>query len=322
MLANMNKTLLARLSSDSPVSGEVLAAEFGCSRAAISKQIECLRNAGVLVLSRPRVGYQLGYAYRWWNTKSLQKQLAGLPLSVNLLESVSSTNTWLRNRPPAVLYQLAITDWQHAGRGRHERDWVSPPGRQLAFSLRCDVKEGPWAWQGLALAVGVEVAEALKSRGIPVQLKWPNDLWLDGAKLGGILVELDAASDGPSSIIVGIGLNEFLTAHEKAALNRPVSDLAPYAEMYDRNDLLLTLLRRLIQLFSQYTETGLAAWLARWQRFDLLHGREVRFDLSGKQITGLAQGIDEQGCLCVLTANGLQKCHSGEISLGAWSEAF
>lgn len=315
-LAAMNKSLLSLLSSYAAVSGEALAAHFGCSRAAISKQVEVLRSAGVLLHSRSRVGYQLGYPYEWWRAEQLDMLLAPLPLKINLLDSVSSTNTWLREQPPAALCQLAITDWQGAGRGRHERAWLSPPGRQLTFSLRRDVAEGPWPWQGLALAVGVEIAEALQVHGIPVQLKWPNDLWLNDAKLGGILVELDAASDGPSSIIVGVGLNEFLVPAERDGLDRPVSDLSAYTANYTRAQLLYDLIERLLRLLNEYSTRGLKAWIDRWHRLDLLHGREVRFEHAGRSVTGIAQGIDAQGCLCVMTADGLLKCHSGEISLG------
>ena len=316
-LAAMNKSLLSLLSSDAAVSGESLATHFGCSRAAISKQAEALRNAGVLLHSRSRVGYQFGYAYQWWDADHLRRLFAPLPLQVSLLDSVSSTNTWLREQSPKTVCQMAITDWQCAGRGRHEREWLSPPGRQLTFSLRRDVAEGPWPWQGLALAVGVEIAEALQACGIPVQLKWPNDLWLNGAKLGGILVELDAASDGPSSIIVGVGLNEFLTQAERYSLERPVSDLSAYTTNYTRAQLLYDLVERLIRLLNDYATLGLGAWIGRWHRLDFLHDREVRFERAGQHVTGIAQGIDTQGCLCVMTADGLQKCHSGEISLGA-----
>lgn len=313
----MNKSLLSLLSSDIAVSGEALAAHFGCSRAAISKQAEALRNAGVLLKSRPRVGYQLGYPYQWWDAPQLERLLRPLPLKVNVLESVSSTNTWLREQPPATVCQLAVTDWQDAGRGRHERLWLSPPGRQLTFSLRKDAAEGPWPWQGLALAVGVEIAEALQSYGVPALLKWPNDLWLKGAKLGGILVELDAASDGPSTIIVGVGLNEFLTSLERDSLDRPVSDLSAYATAYRRSELLYSLVERLIRLLAEYATRGLDGWIDRWQRLDLLNGREVRFEHHGLPVQGIAQGIDMQGCLCVMTVDGLVRCHSGEVSLGA-----
>ena len=165
--------------------------------------------------------------------------------------------------------------------------------------------------------MGVEIAEALQDYGIPVQLKWPNDLWLNGAKLGGILVELDAASDGPSSIIVGVGINEFLTQEERNSLGRPVSDLSSYAASYSRPQLLYSLVERLIRLLNDYATHGLSKWLGRWQRLDLLHEQEVHFEHGGRQVTGIAQGIDAQGCLCVMTEGGVLRCHSGEVSFGA-----
>lgn len=311
----MNKSLLSYLSATHPVSGEELAAIFSCSRAAISKQIDGLKQAGVLITAKPKVGYQLAYEYRWWSGEEAATLADDLSLQVTRLDEVESTNTWLREHIPTNKPHLVLTDWQKSGRGRRERQWLSPPGRQFTFSLRQDSQQGPWPWRGLALAVGVMLAEALNTIGIPVRLKWPNDLWLDGAKLGGILVELAGASDGPSAVIIGVGINEFLTSSEQESLDRPVSDLHYYAKHYQRLDLLSDMVKRLCKLLREYPGQGIAPYLERWPSYDILRSQPVQYEQLGQAHHGIAQGLDSEGNLLVLTSGELVVCQASEVSL-------
>jgi len=311
----MNKSLLPHLSTSRPISGEDLATKFSCSRAAISKQIEALKNAGVLIAARSKVGYHLEYDYRWWGQDFIQSIQAHLSIKATLLDDINSTNTWLREQPAGPSPHLALTDWQRAGRGRRERAWVSPPGRQLTFSLRQDSQQGPWPWRGLALAVGIEITEVLNNLGIPAQLKWPNDLWLAGAKLGGILVELEGASDGPSAVIVGVGLNECITEAERQSLDRPASDLHEYAHSYEREQLLRLLLERLVKLLRDYPSEGISGYLARWPKYDLLRGKSLQFEHKGEVRQGIGRGVDADGNLIVEVDGVLTVCHASEVSL-------
>lgn len=310
----MNPALLARLSHLHAVSGEVLARDFGCTRAAINKQVEQCREAGVLIEARPRQGYRYAHPYQWWSGDRLRTLLPAW--DVHVLPDVDSTNRWLFSvLDGAAARALAISDFQSGGRGRRGRDWLSPPGRQIAVSWGICSSQRPQVWMGLALAAGVVLAEALRARGVPAQLKWPNDIEVDGAKLGGILVELEAVMDGPSRIVIGLGLNEALLPVEREALARPVTTLAEHLAGYDRHELLTELSLAIQHLVERYPDTGLTPWLARWQGLDALVGKAVRFQRGEDWDDGVAQGVDGEGRLIVATPAGVVHCHSGEVSV-------
>jgi len=154
-----------------------------------------------------------------WPLDALREQLAPLlpGLVVEVLASIDSSNTELlrRARRGALVPTLLIAEEQTAGRGRQGRTWYSGAGDVLAVSLA--LPYAPRDWSGLSLAVGVALAESLQPQ-LParagaaprLQLKWPNDLWLDdGRKLAGILIETTEIADGSGRrcVIVGIGLN-------------------------------------------------------------------------------------------------------------------
>jgi len=315
----IDQSLLQQLAFGHFVSGEHLAERAGCSRAAIAKRVEQLRAAGILIEARPRLGYRLGHAYDWWRPERLAPLLPAA-LDVHVLPEVASTNDWLRallagSHEHGARTQLAITDFQQGGRGRRGRSWLSPPGRQMTFSLGLTSEHGPLAWIGVALAVGVELAEALREAGWPVLLKWPNDILLDGAKLAGILVEMDAMAEGPSRVVVGVGLNECLLPAERAQLDRPVAALGDRMPDYDRHALLAAMVARLDAMLSRFPRDGLDAWLARWPALDALRGRVVDFQRGDDWLSGVALGVDAQGCLLLEAAEGRVRCHSGEVSV-------
>lgn len=316
----MDASLLSQLSATHFVSGEELARQAGCSRAAIAKRMDLLRAAGVLIEARSRLGYRLSFPYEWWTQQRLDTAFSGLPDAPEAiaLAAVASTNDWLRDQ--LVARQdgrclLAVTDFQQGGKGRRGRAWLAPVGRQLTFSIGIAAAPGPLAWIGVALAVGAELAQMLNERGWPVQLKWPNDLLLDGRKLAGILVELDAMAEGPSRVVVGVGINEALLPDERSQLDRPVAALQDLPFSYSRAELLAAMAQRLSSLLQTFPERGLGHWLPVWQDFDALRGQTVDFQRGEDWLRGKAQGIDGQGSLLLETAEGLVRCHSGEISV-------
>lgn len=314
----MNTALLQQLNSISYVSGEVLATQFQCSRAAISKQVELLRAAGVLIESRSHHGYRLLYDYAWWQSDAVSLALQGAGLDeIQVLPTVDSTNTWMRQhlQTRSAGKALAISDFQRSGKGRRGKAWVSPVGRQLTFSVGISSAQPPLLWMGLALAVGVEVAHALRAINIPATLKWPNDIEIHGAKLGGILVEMEADFDGPSRVVVGLGLNEHLQDDERAALERDVVCLSDLGVAYERYQLLADLTARLSALLDRYPTQGLAVCHGQWLALDSLRDREVQFQQQDDWAVGIARGIDGQGCLLVETPEGVVRCHSGEVSV-------
>jgi BirA family biotin operon repressor/biotin-[acetyl-CoA-carboxylase] ligase len=214
---------------------------------------------------------------------------------------------------PAQGCALFLAEHQRAGQGRQGRHWVSAPaGGSLAMSLSRRFARPMVAMSGLSLVVGIAVAEALALEG--VGLKWPNDLVADGRKLGGILVNLRAGTEGGCEAVLGIGINLDLPGNP--GIDQPWTDLARCgAAPRTRNTLLAELLEQLLPALSEFESEGLEPFLPRWQRLDAYVGREVRV-LEGERVhEGRLDGITASGALR-LHAGG-EECifHSGEVSL-------
>lgn len=218
--------------------------------------------------------------------------------AVEVLPTVDSTNTELMRRAHAGVAEpvLLVTAEQTAGRGRRGRGWVSEPGASLTFSLGLPLQ--PADWSGLSLAAGVSLAEALHPE---VQLKWPNDLWWDDRKLGGILVE--TANVGPQRFaIIGVGLNVSTPALPEPAPDaqgvvpaRPIGlqDL-PDPPALNAGQWLARVLPALVQDVLLFERHGFAAFQSRFAQRDALLGRPVRLS-DGQE--GVADGVRADGAI-------------------------
>ncbi|MGI9295270.1 MAG: biotin--[acetyl-CoA-carboxylase] ligase, partial [Pseudomonadales bacterium] len=209
-----NTTLLSLLSAGQYVSGQELANALGVSRTAVWKQLNKLDEYGLEVESVKGRGYRIAGGIDLLDAASIT---AGMTtLSRNLLsrldvrETVGSTNAEAMAQIAAGCGSgyVCTAEQQSAGRGRRGRQWVSPYARNLYISAVWEYSQGAAVLEGMSLAVGVVVARALKACGVaPVQLKWPNDVLHEGAKLGGILLEMTGDAAGACQVVVGIGLN-------------------------------------------------------------------------------------------------------------------
>ncbi|MEI7778662.1 MAG: biotin--[acetyl-CoA-carboxylase] ligase [Actinomycetes bacterium] len=196
---------------------------------------------------------------------------------------------------------VLVSDVQHAGRGRLDRSWQAPPGTALTFSVALHLGDVPhvrWPW--LPLLAGVAVHEAVgRLSGLPVGLKWPNDLMLEGGllKIGGILVEVAGSA---STAIVGIGINVGQAIGE---LPVPTAgSLAVAGAVVDRIDLLAGILAELAAGFEQWRACGgdpAAGLRASYLSRCLTLGQEVLVSLPDRQLRGLATDIDSDGRLVV-----------------------
>lgn len=206
---------------------------------------------------------------------------------------------------------LVSADRQTAGRGRLGRAWQSDDAA-LTFSVALTLP-AELDLAGLSLAVGCTVADALDAGAERIRLKWPNDLFLDGAKLGGILIETVPLPDQRRGVVIGIGINlrplppgvdrsAFASGH--AALQA----LDPAATAGATLDRLAPALRAML---ADFQTLGFAPWQAAFARRDLAAGQRVRV---GEQ-PGIARGVSPRGELLLETAAGVQTMSGGELSL-------
>lgn len=248
-------------------------------------------------------------------------------LVVEVLASTASTNAALRARAATLEGPLLLAaETQTAGRGRAGRSWHAAPADSLCFSLAWNFPGSVARVAGLSLAVGVAVAEALNALGWRVQLKWPNDVLLDGAKLGGILIETASRSSqeprvskigqGPWAVI-GIGLNVRANALRDASIGHPVASLVSLEDVSpDRNLLLAKIADSLSTALAAFDRDGLSAFIARWLALHAYQGRVVRLTEGATLLhEGIAHGIDDSGRLLLDTDQGRVAVAAGDVSL-------
>jgi BirA family biotin operon repressor/biotin-[acetyl-CoA-carboxylase] ligase len=318
-----DRLLLERLIAG-PASGAALARELGLTRAAIWKRVEALRTAGVTIIAHPGSGYALAAPVGLLDGDRLAARLAPAAraelASLHVaFETDSTQRDAARLPPPAHGASVHFAERQTAGQGRRGRPWASPLAAHLYLSAARRFAGGFAQLAGLSLAVGVAVAEALRGCGfVQVGLKWPNDLLADGRKLGGILIELRGEAQGPCEAIIGIGVNVRMPDGWDAGIDQPWCDLASMsAQPVERQVIAVALLDALLPALADFEREGLAPFVARWERLDLLAGRPVQVRVGDSRLDGVALGIDDTGALRVRHEQGERRWHGGEVSLRA-----
>jgi BirA family biotin operon repressor/biotin-[acetyl-CoA-carboxylase] ligase len=314
--------VLSALSDQHAVSGSALAQRLGVTRAAVWKQIEALRALGAPIQAAAGRGYQLAWPFEALDEATIRSGLdAALRKRLGHFDvhwQIDSTSSVLLQRAAqrAPDLSLCLAELQSAGRGRRGREWVSPLGGNIYFSLLKRFAAGMSALSGLSLVVGIALLQALADCGVArVGLKWPNDVLADGRKLAGILVELGGEFLGPCHAVIGIGINMRLPRAIK--VGQPSTDLAALCgtALPLRNVLIAHLLARLVAALDRFEREGFAPFRGEFARHDLLAGRNVRVQMPTGMQEGIAEGIDERGALRVRHGDRVVAYDSAEVSV-------
>jgi BirA family transcriptional regulator, biotin operon repressor / biotin---[acetyl-CoA-carboxylase] ligase len=234
---------------------------------------------------------------------------------IDVVESTGSTNADLvaRAADPSADRHALLAEEQVSGRGRHARAWVSPPRAQISLSMLVRLPGiDPAALGWLPLLTGIAVVDALRGRaGVAPELKWPNDVLLDGRKLAGILAEVAATGIAPA-VVVGIGLNVDLAESELPVAHATSLSLAGAGDV-DRTALVAAILAEFSRRFTAWERSG-------WDTGDLVAeyrercatiGMQVRAELPGGTVlTGVATDVDDTGRLLI----GERAVSAGDVS--------
>ena len=256
------------------------------------------------------------------DAKHIESQLTPNCLALisvlDVFESIDSTNRYLISQAQenAPSGSVCFTDSQTAGKGRQGRQWVSPQGANIYGSFLWHFSSVAQL-NGLSLAIGVGVVRVLTKYGIGnVGLKWPNDIYSDGKKLGGILIEVTSRADGKASAVIGLGLNVDLPPNIDS-ITQAYTDLktiAPHISL-ERNTLIADLLNELIPLTASFETQSLSAYVDEWRGYDCLKGKVATLYVGKQAIEGTVQGIDDNGLLKLQQADGIENMFaSGEVS--------
>jgi BirA family biotin operon repressor/biotin-[acetyl-CoA-carboxylase] ligase len=239
-------------------------------------------------------------------------------LAVEAVAQTGSTNVDLMLRLASLSRPLLrVADRQSAGRGRAGRPWRSDPASTLTFSVAWRFERPLQALLGLPLAVGVALVEALQVFGVQTQLKWPNDVLRDGAKLAGILIETaaDVANPKFTWAVVGIGLNLDVPPGLEDELERSIG-AAGELRVPARETVLAVMASALATSLDEFERGGLTAFVPRWQACHAYAGQSVRIIDRGTVVhEGVADGIDAVGRLLIDTQQGRVAVMAGDVSL-------
>ncbi|WP_445363119.1 bifunctional biotin--[acetyl-CoA-carboxylase] ligase/biotin operon repressor BirA [Microbulbifer sp. ANSA003] len=303
-------------------SGESLGNALGVSRAAVWKQLQKLESYGLTLESAKGRGYRLPGGLDLLSEQTVTNQLDGsaraLLRELQVFDELSSTNSLLLERfEEGKGHAVAIlAERQSAGRGRRGRNWISPYATSISLSVGWEFNGGVQSLEGLSLAVGVAVAKALERFSVPgVRLKWPNDVWCQGRKLAGVLLELKGDLTDRCSVVIGIGLNNGLNAKTAEEIDQPWADLQQVRPGIGRSELTAAILSELLPMLETYPEESFAAYRKSWSTLDQFAGQPIRLRSGNLSWEGVAAGVDEKGALLLDTDKGQKSFHGGEISL-------
>ncbi len=216
---------------------------------------------------------------------------------VQVIPVIDSTNLELmRHQDNLVNLDVLLAELQTAGRGRRGSRWVSSFGASLTFSMVLEFEQLN-RLQGLSLVAGLAICESLEKLGFNgIKLKWPNDVFLNGAKICGILIETVSTVRGIFAII-GIGINVHADPCVSAqVLRRNVACLDGHGINVSRNSLACMVIENLKHSFHRFKAEGLHGFIGGYERFSLLQGRLVTVEVPGSGIvSGVAAGISSNG---------------------------
>lgn len=216
---------------------------------------------------------------------------------------------------------VVVAETQTAGKGRQGRNWVSPVGQGLWMSviLRPTLKVVDTPLVALAAAVAVERAITRVS-GVQAGIKWPNDLVVDGKKLAGILVEMQATNAKVKYMILGVGTNlVFNQSDLPVELADKITSLqAAGGGLISREEYLMVLLEELDKVYLQLSAGEFELVLQAWRQKTITLGNKIRAEGPTQLIYGMATDIDRTGALLVTTEDGKQvKILSGDVTVRA-----
>jgi BirA family biotin operon repressor/biotin-[acetyl-CoA-carboxylase] ligase len=304
--------LLTLLSENATIviSGARIAREIGVSRSTVWRWVEQLRKLGVHVKGQRSTGYFLEKVPDILTPDLLRKRLKGNLFGKRVFHFFKTDST---NRVAMELGfagepegTVVMAEEQTAGRGRSGRSWHSEKGTGLYVSMVLRPRLAPAQAPLLTMLAGISAQGAIQAlSGLEPELKWPNDLLLNGKKLGGILTEMHAEQSAIRFVVVGIGIN---TNQEKfpAELATLATSLRKESgRITSRLELLVRLLAQFESDYSRFLSEGAPFVVERFQKVSgFAQGRRVRVETGAESYVGTTAGLSAEGLLLVTRENG------------------
>ncbi len=284
------------------VSGEAISHFLSCSRTAIWKHIEELRKAGYKVEAAPRRGYRIIHQPNLLTENEIKAGLKTKYVGKNVVYEKSVTSTQeIAHRlasDGAVEGTVVVADEQLSGKGRLGRSWVSPSGTGIWLSMILRPKIPPQQAPQLTLLTAVAVVRAIKDfTGLLGDIKWPNDILVNGKKLVGILTEMKADPDQIHSVIIGIGINVNQDVFQPEIKEIATSVKIETGTEINRAGLMQSIMLQFEQLYELFLKEGFLAIKQIWEAYAITLGRRIIARTYTGAIEGYAKGITNEGVL-------------------------
>lgn len=295
--------------------GDSLGNVLGVTRSAVWKIIKKLQDYDIEIESIKGKGYRLIEPLILLDQTEIKKHLT-TQIPIDIFESIASTKDYLRNNKNAP--RICLAEHQTQGKGRLGRAWHAPFGKNIYFSCLYSFQKELSELAGLSLVVSLAVLNAIKLSGLDknIYVKWPNDILCDSKKMAGILIEVQAETNGACYGIISVGLNVNMIEDNHRISQSWTSMQKQLQKNVDRNMVCAHLINELFKYMQRFEQLGLDAFTAEWTQADYLTHKEIVVSNVDKEVRGVMQGINTQGHLLLQLPDGSERTFSsGEASI-------
>lgn len=320
-MASTRGKVLSLLQDGAVWSGQELARQLNISRTAIWKHIETLKQNGYAIETIPRKGYQLlEQNDRFDETAFVSVRRGRFGQHVHAYDQVDTTQRIAHElaQRGAMEGTIVISEEQTAGRGQLGRNWYNPSRVNIAASIILRPELPIRDASKLTLMAASAFARSLQREGIDATIKWPNDLLLNGKKIGGILTEMQTEGDRIQAVILGFGFNVNGETIPEELLHRATSLKRETGIVHRRSELLARLLEDLESEYELFLETGFRPIQEHWLQNAAYLNETISLKTAGKTKTGVMRGISPEGALLLETEAGVEPIYSAEIAV--WND--
>lgn len=294
------------------ISGEEIGSLLGISRAAVWKNIEALRNKGYIIESVSNKGYRLIDSTDVLNDGDINYD------KVLYKSELDSTNDEGKRQAAKGCKNglLIICDNQTAGKGRLGRSWQAEKNTGIYMSMVIYPDIMPGEIPQITLATGIAVMRAINNvTGLKTQIKWPNDIIINGKKLAGILAEMSAEMEKVNYVVIGIGINVNIESFEGELKEKATSLYIETGKRCKRSLIINEFVKEFEICYNEFCKNGFAPFVKEYNENCANVGKLVKTIGSRTSIEGISKGVNEKGEILIETENGITAVMAGEVSI-------
>lgn len=317
-MASTRGRVLTLLQNGEVWSGQELARQLNISRTAIWKQIESLKQDGHEIITIPRKGYRLIEQMDRFDEPAFVSDRKGrFGQRVHSYDQVDTTQRIAHElaQQQAPEGTIVISEEQTQGRGQLGRNWYNPKRVNIAASVilrpNLPIREA----SKLTLTAASAFARAFNQLGLDVSIKWPNDLLMNGKKIGGILTEMQTEGDRIQAVILGFGINVNGEHIPEELRHRATSIFLETGKAHRRSELFAHLLYELEVEYDLLLNEGFVPVRRHWLEFSAYLNEPIQLSSSGALRDGMMRGISEEGALLLERDGRVEAIYSAEIAV-------